>query len=200
MTRFKDINQIGVGGFAKVYSATWIDGKAESTSQDDLSWKKKEPQPTKVALKRLNRSQNMSAEYLNELKIHWNFHKSISFTSLNSYGMTKDPVTEEFMTILRLVDKGNLGSVLSHNFNNNLWEDKIKYLQWIAYGKDIKTAFEEADEEIPYISTSYEKNPDAIYTSRLFTFNILTKPVNSSIMTSYLEENNEGDVGNEFVE
>uniref|UniRef100_U9SPH8 Uncharacterized protein n=1 Tax=Rhizophagus irregularis (strain DAOM 181602 / DAOM 197198 / MUCL 43194) TaxID=747089 RepID=U9SPH8_RHIID len=66
--------------------------------------------------------------------------------------------------------------------------------------KDIKTAFEEADEEIPYISTSYEKNPDAIYTSRLFTFNILTKPVNSSIMTSYLEENNEGDVGNEFVE
>jgi tRNA A-37 threonylcarbamoyl transferase component Bud32 len=48
--------------------------------------------------------------------------------------MTKDPVTEEFMTILRLVDKGNLGSVLSHNFNNNLWEDKIKYLQWIAYG------------------------------------------------------------------
>ncbi|GBC46668.2 kinase-like domain-containing protein [Rhizophagus irregularis DAOM 181602=DAOM 197198] len=241
MTRsFEDINQIGVGGFAKVYSATWIDGKAESTSQDDLSWKKKEPQPTKVALKRLNRSQNMSAEYLNELKIHWNFHKSISFTSLNSYGMTKDPVTEEFMTILRLVDKGNLGSVLSHNFNNNLWEDKIKYLQWIAYGlnklhglgyfhkdfhsicnglrpefgigtpeiykklvykwKDIKTAFEEADEEIPYISTSYEKNPDAIYTSRLFTFNILTKPVNSSIMTSYLEENNEGDVGNEFVE
>ncbi|CAB5361065.1 unnamed protein product [Rhizophagus irregularis] len=57
--------------------------------------------------------------------------------------------------------------------------------------KDIKTAFEEADEEIPYISTSYEKNPDAIYTSRLFIFNILTKPVNSSIMTSYLEENNE---------
>jgi hypothetical protein len=46
--RFKDINQIGVGGFAKVYSATWIDGKAEYTSQDDLSWKKKEPQPTKL--------------------------------------------------------------------------------------------------------------------------------------------------------
>src|SRR6266536_2192475 len=37
--RFEDINQIGVGGFAKVYSATWIDGKAR-----------------KVALKRLNGS------------------------------------------------------------------------------------------------------------------------------------------------
>src|SRR6185437_4377776 len=26
--RFEDIKQIGVGGFAKVYSATWIDGEA----------------------------------------------------------------------------------------------------------------------------------------------------------------------------
>src|SRR5581483_657741 len=26
--RFKDIKQIGEGGFAKVYSATWVDGKA----------------------------------------------------------------------------------------------------------------------------------------------------------------------------
>ncbi len=41
---------------------------------------------------------------------------------------------------------------------------------------------------------SYKKNPDAIYTSRAFTFNNLTKPINSSLITSYLEkdENNEG--------
>ena len=48
--KFKDIKQIGEGGFAKVYSATWIGSKVE-----------------KVALKRLNGSQNMSAEYLNEV-------------------------------------------------------------------------------------------------------------------------------------
>src|SRR5579862_2634605 len=39
--RFNDIKQIGEGGFAKVYSATWIDVSM------------------KVALKRLNGSQNM---------------------------------------------------------------------------------------------------------------------------------------------
>ncbi|CAB4427856.1 unnamed protein product [Rhizophagus irregularis] len=52
--------------------------------------------------------------------------------------------------------------------------------------------FEEANKEIPNISTLYEKNPDAIYSSRLFTFSNLTKPVNSSIITDYLndEENN----------
>ncbi|CAB4421617.1 unnamed protein product [Rhizophagus irregularis] len=57
-------------------------------------------------------------------------------------------------------------------------------------GKQIKVAFEEADKEIPNISTSYEKNSDAVYTSRAFTFsNLLPKPVNSSIITSYV--NNE---------
>ena len=61
-------------------------------------------------------------------------------------------------------------------------------------GKEVKAVFEDADKEIPNISASYEKDPDAVYTSRVFTFNNLPKPVNSSIITSYLneEENNKG--------
>ncbi|CAB5387861.1 unnamed protein product [Rhizophagus irregularis] len=57
--------------------------------------------------------------------------------------------------------------------------------------EEIKVLFEEANKEIPNISTSYEKNPDAIYTSRLFTFNNLTKPINSSLITSYLDDDEE---------
>jgi len=53
------------------------------------------------------------------------------------------------------------------------------------YGGEIKKAIEEADKEIPKISTSYKKNSDAVYTSRAFTFTDLPKPVNSS----YLVEN-----------
>ncbi|RIA91149.1 hypothetical protein C1645_768277 [Glomus cerebriforme] len=56
-------------------------------------------------------------------------------------------------------------------------------------GKEIKAMFEEADKEIPNISLSYEKVPGAIYTSRVFTFKILSKPINSSIITStYLND------------
>jgi hypothetical protein len=65
--RFEDMKQIGEGGFAKVYYATWIDGKAKYFKQDDGSWKKGEPEIMKIALKRLNESQNISAEYLNEV-------------------------------------------------------------------------------------------------------------------------------------
>ena len=65
--RFTDIKEVGEGGFAKVYSATWIDGRARYEKQDDGSWKKQEPEPKKVALKRLNGSQNMPDKYLNEV-------------------------------------------------------------------------------------------------------------------------------------
>ena len=69
--KFTDIEQIGEGGFAKVYSATWIDGplRERLVQQDDESWKKLEPEPKKIALKRLNGSQNMTAEYLNEVRL-----------------------------------------------------------------------------------------------------------------------------------
>src|SRR5579871_5468595 len=43
--RFEGIKQIGEGGFAKVYSATWIDGRAMYVRQNDGSWRKKEPEP-----------------------------------------------------------------------------------------------------------------------------------------------------------
>ena len=69
------------------------------------------------------------------------------------------------------------------------WKDKIDY-----QGNETEIVFKEADEEIPNISTSYEKNPDAIYISRMFTFNNLSNPVNSSIVTSYLEEDEKGNV------
>ena len=65
--RFEDIKQIGEGGFAKVYSAKWIDGRSNYIKQDDGGWKKSEPKPINVALKRLNGSQNVSAKYLNEV-------------------------------------------------------------------------------------------------------------------------------------
>jgi serine/threonine protein kinase len=53
-------------------------------------------------------------------------------------------------------------------------------------GKEIRIMFEEADKAIPNISISEKKHPDAIYTSRVFTFNNLPKPTNSVMITSYL--------------
>ncbi|CAB4433015.1 unnamed protein product [Rhizophagus irregularis] len=341
--RFEDMKQIGEGGFAKVYSATWIDGVAKYVKQGDGNWIKEEPKSMEVALKRLNGSQNMSADYLNELKTHWKFNCKQS-TSLKFYGMTKDPETEEFMMIMKFTNEGSLRNILSSNFKNILWNKKLWYLYaaawelkdlhslgyfhkdfhsgnmlssydgfyisdfglsgptneqksdnkivgvlpyiapevlngepytlssdiysfgvvmaevssgkppfykrkhdnnlaleicnglrpkfgkgtpeiykklsyrcmnadsnqrptvnelyeildcWCDYegnekygykGEELKAVFKEADKEIPNISTLCEKDPDAIYTSRAFTFKNLSKPINSSfIATTYLD-------------
>ncbi|GES87642.1 kinase-like domain-containing protein [Rhizophagus clarus] len=269
--RFENMKQIGEGGFAKVYSATWIDGKAVYYKRDDGSWIKKEHIPFEVALKRLNGSQNMSADFLNELKTHWSLY-CIARNSLEFYGMTKDPKTKEFIMIMQFADKGNLRSILSSNFNNIAWNLKIFYLYesaidlrnlhsmgffhkdfhsgnilnialeicnglrpefgkgtpeiykklahrcmnanpnqrptanelyeilkcWYNYSdnnkydykrEEVEAAFREADKEIPNISISYEKDPDAIYTSRVFTFKNLSEPINSSFITTlYLND------------
>ena len=78
------------------------------------------------------------------------------------------------------------------NIFNFWWYSTNEYQEEEKFGykgKEIKAMFEEADKEIPNISTLYEKDPDAIYTSRALTFKNLSKPINSSIITSlYLND------------
>ncbi|GBB96664.1 hypothetical protein RclHR1_02800014 [Rhizophagus clarus] len=125
--RFTDVREIGEGGFAKVYSATWIDSKSNYYINDDGNYKKMEAKRKAVALRKLNESQNMPEKYLNELKIHWNLFKR---SGLQFYGLTKESETKEFMMVLRFANKGNLRNTsLSNDFNNFLWKDKIKLLR-----------------------------------------------------------------------
>ncbi|GES72933.1 kinase-like domain-containing protein [Rhizophagus clarus] len=51
-------------------------------------------------------------------------------------------------------------------------------------GKDIKAMFKESDDEIPVISTSYRKNPYAIYNSRVLEFNNILNPSRMSYISS----------------
>lgn len=83
--KFIDINQIGEGGFSKVYSAIWMDGKSSYKKRNNESWIKLESEPIKVALKKLNGSQNMSTDYLN--KVEYIFITS-TFRSSSYYEFT----------------------------------------------------------------------------------------------------------------
>ena len=58
--RFQDIKSIGEGGFASIYSATWLDG------EPILDKIKKHSKPIIVALKKLKNSKNMEA-FINEV-------------------------------------------------------------------------------------------------------------------------------------
>ena len=63
--KFNDIKYVAEGGFAKVYSATWSDGRRK-WDQKSNNWKRKGP--SKVALKVFNNSlKNLSDDFVNEV-------------------------------------------------------------------------------------------------------------------------------------
>jgi hypothetical protein len=59
--RFQDIKSIGKGGFANIFSATWLDGKPKYSKTT-----KQRTAPIRVALKKLKNSENMEA-FINEV-------------------------------------------------------------------------------------------------------------------------------------
>src|SRR5204862_2687426 len=53
------------------------------------------------------------------------------------FGITKDPSTQDFMTIMQHYNNGDLIKYITNNgFNNIKWTEKLQYLDGIAYGLD----------------------------------------------------------------
>src|SRR4051794_32371600 len=63
--KFTDIKYLAEGGFAKVYSAIWIDGRIKRWSQLSNDWRRSGL--LTIALKMLNYSENISEDFLNEV-------------------------------------------------------------------------------------------------------------------------------------
>ncbi len=102
------------------------------------------------------------------------FYKKLAYRCMNA-NPNQRPAANELFDIFNFWNLCNYGSYQNDKEHG-------------YYGREIKETFEEADKEIPNISTSYKKNPDAIYTSRAFTFRNLPKPTNSSLINSYFEK------------
>ena len=64
--QFSDIKEIGRGGFATVYSAIWKDGPLKYNSEEYT--RNSEYSNYKVALKCLHNSQDITAEFLREVR------------------------------------------------------------------------------------------------------------------------------------
>ncbi|CAG8544546.1 3562_t:CDS:2 [Scutellospora calospora] len=76
------------GAFSVVYFGIWIDGPRYILDDDSQDWIRSGP--TKCALKRIENSQSMSQEYLENIK---NYHKCFRSASavVDCFGITRDP-------------------------------------------------------------------------------------------------------------
>ncbi|GBB90466.1 hypothetical protein RclHR1_17430002 [Rhizophagus clarus] len=120
--KFINIKYIAEGGFAKVYSAIWIGGRIRKWSQFSNSWKR-DGSTTTVALKVLNNSENISEDFLNEIK----FFNEVSgeLCVIKCFGITQDPITCNYALVLQYMENGDLRKYLKRTVNLITWDQRL---------------------------------------------------------------------------
>ncbi|RHZ76297.1 hypothetical protein Glove_199g23 [Diversispora epigaea] len=124
--RFKDVKQIGKGGFGTIHYARWIDGNIRKWDIENQQWERYD-KDIEVALKKFDNFVNLD-DVLNEMEIHFKTYCSDVFTSIQFYGITQDPETHSYMMVLEYAKDGNLREYLKINFNNINWKQKLDSL------------------------------------------------------------------------
>ncbi|RHZ87372.1 hypothetical protein Glove_37g183 [Diversispora epigaea] len=127
--RFKDVKQIGKGGFGTIHYARWIDGYIIEWDIENQQWKR--CRNSKVALKKFDNFVNFN-DVLNEMKIHLNTN---GVGSIGFYGISQDRESHSYMMVLKYAADGNLREYLKINFNNINWSQKLFNL-YMKYPKD----------------------------------------------------------------
>ncbi|CAG8508621.1 11823_t:CDS:2 [Acaulospora morrowiae] len=95
--KFKNVQYKTKGGFGKIFTATWIDGRY-------AAWNAKKRLLTRfgphdVILKRLNDSANINDDWYQEAKTHLTFDVIGNYL-VRCYGLTRDPETFDYMLVL----------------------------------------------------------------------------------------------------
>ncbi|RHZ85085.1 hypothetical protein Glove_71g6 [Diversispora epigaea] len=129
--RFKDVKQIGKGGFGTIHYARWIDGYTTEWDIENQQWKRDREFNEEVALKKFDNFVNFN-NVLIEMEIHFKSYTD-SGVSIRFYGITQNPETHSYMMVLKYAKDGNLREYLKINFNNINWLQKLSNLRDLSY-------------------------------------------------------------------
>ncbi|CAG8577943.1 4393_t:CDS:2, partial [Ambispora leptoticha] len=129
--QFSDITFLAEGGFANVYLAKWKEGPPLQYQCWYVSIGRKRNRNTKVVLKSLKNSKNMTKEFLNELETH---HKCLSESdnSLKCYGVTFIPEQNEYALVLKYAQNGNIRQYIQNENENLTWYRRVELLEGIV--------------------------------------------------------------------
>ncbi|CAG8805518.1 27939_t:CDS:2, partial [Racocetra persica] len=145
-----NIKYIDKGGFGDVYSANWVDGPRKKWCADKNDWGRYSN--VDVALKSLSKLKDedfttdlfeevriivsFSQEIWSMLKSHLTSNNQVSgrFTTLRTYGMTRDPKSKAYMMVMTLADYGDLSAYLKKEFSTLSYIHKLEILYDIVTG------------------------------------------------------------------
>ncbi|POG78670.1 kinase-like domain-containing protein [Rhizophagus irregularis DAOM 181602=DAOM 197198] len=131
--KFEDVEYLAKGGFGTTFKAVWKDGHIWGWDFNINVSKLRRESKTKVALKCLHNSQDITADFLKEVESNILVYESKCNYIVRCFGITKDPKTNNFMMVMDLKN-GNLRQHLNNNFISMDWKRKLWILQSIANG------------------------------------------------------------------
>ncbi|UZO00431.1 uncharacterized protein OCT59_011565 [Rhizophagus irregularis] len=123
--QFSNIKEIGKGGFATIYSATWKDGPLSYNGCEYVRDKKK------IALKQLYDSQNITVKFLNEIKEYSIYELN---EILSVYGISQNTDTKDYIMVLDYAEGGNLCHWVNKHYKKFDWSYNINVLRFIISG------------------------------------------------------------------
>ncbi|EXX55142.1 Rad53p [Rhizophagus irregularis DAOM 197198w] len=134
--QFRKFKEIGKGGFATVYSAIWkdgplyCDGKKNDPKYFDGKWIRLAHE--NVALKCLDNCNNITKEFLNEVKAYSKARRGTKVLSI--YGITQKPDTKEYAMVLEYADRGDLSKWINKHSKGFDWSSRLNKLIYIING------------------------------------------------------------------
>ncbi|RIA85857.1 kinase-like domain-containing protein [Glomus cerebriforme] len=178
------------GGFSNIYSAVWMEGPRWSYDEAAEDWRS--DGPTKVVLKRLDDSQNLSQQFINRL---FKYFKCLQGDSLaDCYGLTRDE-TSCIIIVMKFYEHGNLYSFIDkwsglvhgniHGGNILLEEDENTTSAKIADTGLIGPSFKPYENKLfgvlPFVAPEILNGNQSIKASDIYSFGILMCMLSTSI-------------------
>ncbi|CAI2182505.1 8160_t:CDS:2 [Funneliformis geosporum] len=124
-TQFTEFKLIGKGGFGRVFKAYWEKGRICKWDFITNKWERSDPMW--VALKSVEKGGECISEFLEEVKAMYQCLK-INLGSLDCYGITRNPATQDYLIVMRFVEYGDLRAYLSSTFATSSWKDRLDRL------------------------------------------------------------------------
>ncbi|UZO13078.1 uncharacterized protein OCT59_004584 [Rhizophagus irregularis] len=162
---FEDVEYLAKGGFGTTFKAIWKDGHIISGWDFNINKLRRESK-TKVALKCLHNSQDITADFLKEIESNILVCGSAHSWVVRCFDPLKRPNAEELHKLI-------FG--LERNLNPMVFYRQIKEADEIN-----KKSFSTVQSPLSFTSTlSYTTHSQAVYTSRLLDFKNLPEPKNA---------------------
>ncbi|CAG8611582.1 35380_t:CDS:2 [Gigaspora margarita] len=127
--KFYQIKYITRGGFGKVYSASWRDGRIMSWDTGQRTWVQQYKPKHKVALKTIYNGMKITREFLAEIQIHSKYDDP-SYIA-NWFGISQDPLSKEYIVVMKYFEHGSIRDYLRNNQIN--WLQKVKFIRQISF-------------------------------------------------------------------